>query len=168
MATLLGLPDSPRKRVFRRIVAQLRNDPVLQRALNGRIFAWEGRPTDSQPLAPATQPGLRLTPTFGPDIWAFPDAFRGWMYIGVDIIAPGFDVGDMLDLFWAVQVALYPPPTFGVEPSPAQRFQQQLKDAGAYTGLIEFSLPAADDSPSDLQQGAQAQMKIEMMSVINV
>jgi hypothetical protein len=154
--------------VFRRIVQQLRNDPVLQRALNGQILAWEGRPTDSQPLAPTTRPGIRLTPTFGPDVWAFPDAFRGVMYIGVDIIAPGYDIGDMLDLWWAIQLALYPFNPATGNNAPALQFQLELRQLGAYSGLIEFTLPAADDSPSDLLQGATAQMKVEMKSIINV
>ena len=173
MAIHLDLPDSPRKLVFRRIVAQLRNDPTLSRAL--RTFqAWEGKPTDFQPLVQSNAPGIRLTPSCGPSLWANPDAFRGWLYIDVDITVPGTDVADMLDLWWTIERAIYPPNPDRLEPSPALRFQRDLREAGiargiagAYTGLVEFSQPAADTSPGNQLMEAIGQMRVEMLLNLN-
>jgi hypothetical protein len=147
-------------------VQQLRNDAVLSRALK-TILAWEGQPTDSQDIAVSMAPGIKLTPTFGPDTWAFPDGFRGWMFIAVEMISPGFDVGDMVDLWWSVQEALYPPNPANLEPSPAQQFQLELRHLGAYTGQIEFSQPAADPAPADQKQFAIGQMRVEIRLYVN-
>ena len=173
MALHLDLPPSPRKLVFRRIVQQLRNDPVLSRALR-TIQAWEGKPADFQPLTQSNAPGIRLTPTCGPDMWAFPDAQRGWLYIAVDLVVPGHDVADMLDVWWTMERAIYPPNPDRLDMSPALRFQKDLREvglpygmAGAYTGLVEFSQPAADDSPGDQVMEAIGQMRVEMLLNIN-
>lgn len=169
MPQLLDLPDSPRKLVFRRIVQQLRNDPVIRRVFR-TVLAWEGGPNEARELTQTNAPGIRLTPTCGPDVWGFPDAVRGWLYIDIDIMVKGFDVGDMMDAWWAIMRALYPPNPDRLEPSPAQVFQKDLREVGvasgttgAYTGLIEFSQPAADDSPSDQVQQSRAQIKIEVL-----
>jgi len=164
---LFNLPDSVRKLVLRRIVQQLRNDPILSRALKV-ILAWEGKPGDDRPLTIAMAPGIRITPTFGPEMWAFPDATRGWMFLAVEMIVPGYDVGDMIDLWWAIETALYP------RDSSRLAFQKDLREvgldqglAGAYTGLIEFSQPIADDAPADQFMAAVGQMKIEMLLNLN-
>jgi hypothetical protein len=164
----LDLPDSPRKLVFRRIVQQLRNDPTLSRACRV-ILAWEGDPQDARPLALPMAPGLRLTPTFGPDVWASPDSMRGWMYLAVEMIVPGYDVGDMIDLWWAIEIALYPR-----DLAARNAFQKELREvglargiAGAYTGLVEFSQPVADPAPSENYQHSIGQMRIEILLNLN-
>lgn len=159
---MLHLPDSPRKLVFRRIVKQLRNDPTLSRTARV-LVAWEGTPTDGQELTIGKAPGLRLTPTCGPETWASNDSTRSWLFIDVDILIPGTDVGDMLDLWWAVERAIYP-----CDRAAQLAFQRELREpggpegSGALTGLIEFSQPAADDGPADQMQQARAQMRVEM------
>ena len=160
----LGLPDSPRKLVFRRIVQQLKNDPVLRRSLK-TILAWGGSPEDARPLTLDESPAIRLTPGFGPDEWRFPDGTSGWMFIKVEMLVPGFDVGDMIDLWWAIETALYP------RDWPARMaFQKELREvglpqdlAGAATGQISFSQPVADDYPADQHQHAVGEMKIEVL-----
>lgn len=164
----LDLPPSPRRLVFRRVVQQIRDDPLIRRAVR-TILAWDGKPDDARQLTIAQAPGLRITPTFGPDTWAFPDAQRGWMFLAVEMLVPGYDAGDMMDLWWALERALYPP-----DGAARMAFQRDLREvglpqglAGAYTGLIEFSQPIADDSPSDQHQHAVGQLRIEMLLNLN-
>jgi hypothetical protein len=164
----LALPDSPRKLVFRRIVQQLKNDPVLKRSLK-TLLAWGGTPEDARPLTIDESPGIRLTPGFGPDVWQFPDAQAGWMFIKVEMLVPGFDVGDMIDLWWALEIALYPR-----DWNARMAFQQALREvglpqglAGAKTGLITFSQPIADDAPADQYQHAVGEMKVEILLNLN-
>lgn len=168
MATRLDLPPSPRTLVFRRIVLQLRNDPVLRRTLK-TVLAWEGGPNEARDLVVANAPGIRLTPSCGPDMWAFPDAQRGWLFINVDMLVPGTDVGDTLDLWHAIIRALYPR-DFAAQLA----FQKELRDLGvpycmgaAYTGMIEFSQPAAADGAPDQHQECIAQMKVEILLDLN-
>lgn len=170
----LGLPPSPRRLVFERIVLQLRRDRLLSRTVR-TLLAWEGDPDESRELARVKSPAIRLTPSFGPDIWAFADAFRGWMFIDCELMVPGTDTCDMLDLWYWIMRALYPPNPDGLEPSPAMQFQRELRECGrpygwakaALTGQIEFSQPAADPSIGDGVQQAQAQMRIEIDSNVN-
>ena len=164
----LGLPDSPRKLVFRRIVQQLKNDPVLRRSLK-TILAWGGDAMDAPPVTVDESPGIRLTPTFGPDEWQFPDAQSGWMFIRVEMLVNSWDVGDMMDLWWSIEIALYPR-----DWNARMAFQQQLREvglpqnlAGAKTGLISFSQPVADDNPQDQYQHAVGEMKIEILLNLN-
>lgn len=168
MGPRLDLPPSPRRLVFRRIVLQLRNDPILKR-LPLTVLAWEGRPDDGRDLTLAEAPIIRLTPSFGPDTWAFPDAMKGTMFIDTDIGLPGTDVGDMLDFWVAMMRALYP-----TAPGAALAFQKELRELGipycssaAYTGLIEFSQPPADVQPGDGFMSARGQLKLDIFLNIN-
>lgn len=158
---LLDLPPSPRRRVFRRIVQQVRNDPLLRRACR-TILAWEGEPNSARELTQANSPGIRLTPSCGPDVWGSPEAFRGWLFVDVDLLLPGMDVGDMLDFWWAIERALYP-----ADHVAAHAFQRDLRQLGALTGQVEFSQPAADEGPGDQTLQAKGQLKVEIRSCLN-
>ena len=96
----------------------------------------------------------------------------------MDLVIPGHDVAQsMLDVWWTMlSRAIYPPnPDIRLhDMSPALRFQKDLREvglpygmAGAYTGLVEFSQPAADDTPGDQVMEAIGQMRVEMLLNIN-
>jgi hypothetical protein len=77
----------------------------------------------------------------------------------------------MLDVWWAIERAIYPR-----DPDARLAFQKDLREAlilpdgsrtGAYTGLVEFSQPAAADAPGDQMQGAIGQLRVEMLLNIN-
>lgn len=153
----LGLPDSPHKLVFRELVRILRADPTLSAVLRA-VLAWEGRPTDSQGLTLAQAPGIRLTPLLGPDAWQYPEAFTGDLFVRVEVLVAGYDVGDLMDLWWAVKRAIYP-----ADFAAKMANINALKDAGAKTGLAVFAVNAADESPESSLQDAIGMIKIAIL-----
>ena len=160
MATLaLNLPQSPRTAVFRAIDSILRHDPVLQRSIRPQSFrSWSGSTYDSVDFTLAMAPCIRLTPTHGAEVWKFPDAFVGPLFVKVEMLVAGYDVDDVMNLWWAIEKALYPS-DFTAKSANISALQA----AGAYTGLAEFTQPAFDDSPSDKFFAAYGQIKIDVL-----
>ena len=160
MATLaLNLPTSPRTSVFRALDKILRNDPVLQRTVRPQAFrSWSGNSYDSVDFTLAMAPCLRLTPSNGPEVWKFPDAFVGPLFIKVEMLVAGYDVDDVLNLWWAIEKALYPSDNVAKSANIST-----LQAAGAYTGLAEFTQPAFDDSPENKFFAAYGQIKIDVL-----
>lgn len=157
----LGLPDSPHKLVFREIVRILRADPTLSGALRG-LIAWEGRPSDARPLSLSQAPIIRLTPLGGPDAWLYPEAFKNTLFIKAEVLVAGFDVGDMLDLWWAVKRALYP-----ADFAAKNDIVNRLRAAGATTGTAVFAVQAADTEPEQMMQAAVGQINIDVREQLN-
>jgi hypothetical protein len=155
----LDLPTSPRTSVFRAIVQILRNDPVLS-ATCRTILAWEGKPTDGQPLTLAMAPALRITPANGPNQWTYPEAFRGDLYLNVEVLVSGYDYDDLLNLWWAVQRAIYPK-------GQSMAIVLQLQQAGAHSGLCEFTLPVFDPAPESNYFHASGQLKITVLEQLS-
>jgi hypothetical protein len=159
MATIKQLPTSPRTKVFRTLDNILRRDPVLSSVIKPESFrSWAGKSHDNLEFTFSSAPGIRLTPTNGPELWKFPDAFVGDLFIKVEMLIPGTDADDQLNLWWAIERAIYPD-TFPLQQANVAALQQ----AGAYTGLTEFSQPAFDEAPQDRFFAAIGQMKIQVV-----
>ena len=73
----------------------------------------------------------------------------------------GGDADDTLNLWWAIVKAIYP----GGAATLAT--VQALQQAGANSGLAEFSQPAFDDEPDGVFQAAMGQIKIDVRLDIN-
>lgn len=142
----LRLPQSPRAAVFRTIVAQLRASVPLQQS-KLVIRAWEGKAGDDLPWALNMAPGARLTPRGEAMQFMSPDAYLSRLTIGVEIAVAGTDLDDPENLHWLFVRALWPP-------ARADRLalMDARKDAGAETGLIDFSgidyAPGPKEAPS--------------------
>jgi hypothetical protein len=156
MATLTALPTSPRTTVFRVIDTILRNDKVLSSVIRPTSFrSWKGNSHDTMEFSHSMAPAIRLTPMNGPETWKFPEAFTGWLFIKCEMLLAGTDADDELNLWYAIEKALYPT---GNTLANVQTLQQ----AGAYSGLVEFSQPSFDPSPQDRYFAAVGEMKIEV------
>ena len=159
MATLKQLPVSPRTKVYRAVVAILQHDPVLSNVIKPENFrCWAGSSKDNMVFEFSNSPSLRVTPTNGPEEWIFPTAFRGWLYLQCEMLLAGTDVDDVFNLWFAIERALYPD-----DYASQQAMVAKLQQAGAYTGLPEFSQPAFDAQPADKFFAATGQIKIEVL-----
>jgi len=159
MATL-NLPTSPRTGVFRAIDQILRNDPVLK-SLFDTFISWQGDPQDGRELTKTNAPAIRITPANGPETWKFPESFTGKLYINYELIVDGFDYDDLLNVQWAIERAIYP-----ADDSAKQAIVATLQQAGAYTGLIEFSNPAFDPNPESNFFVARGQLMLDVRAQI--
>jgi hypothetical protein len=101
---------------------------------------------------------LRITPATGPEIWTFPNAFTGWLYLNCDMLIPGTDADDEMNFWGAIEQAIYPD-DFNLQLANVRALQL----AGASTGLAEFSQPAFDPTPSDRFFAATGQIKIAVL-----
>ncbi len=161
MATIKQLPTSPRTKVFRAIDNILRRDPVLSSVIRPSSFrSWNGSTHDAAEFSFSMCPAIRLTPSNGPEDWKFPDALVGWLMIKVEMLIPGTDADDELNLWWAIERAIYPD---GRTLDNVLALQQ----LGAYDGLVAFSQPAFDPQPADRFFAAVGEMRIQVLLQVN-
>jgi hypothetical protein len=158
MATIKQLPVSPRTKVFRAICAILQHDPVLSSVIKPENFrAWSGKGQDNMVFEYSNCPAIRITPANGPEQFQFPSAMVGALYLNVNMIIPGSDADDQLNLWWAIELALYPKSWAGAAANIAT-----LQKAGANSGECFFSQPAFDPVPTDRFWAATGQIKIDV------
>jgi len=132
-----GIPVSSRTRVYKRICDQLRTDPVIGSRVEW--ICWDGARKDVTNVA-AEKPVVTLWPSMGSVQMGAADAFMGDLIIGVDMVVPSAspDVTACLDLWQAIELALYPHQRRDKQFT----FEQQLRDAGAEFGEVQFPQPA--------------------------
>ena len=151
------LPVCPRTTVFRKICSILKQDQVLSSVIKpGSFRTWSGASHDSIEFSVSMAPAVRLTPTTGPENAKFPYGRVGKLYIQAEMLLAGTDIDDVLNLWWAMEQALYPPSNPGA-------FITVLQAAGAYSGLPLFSQPAYDESPADRFFAAIGQIQIDVL-----
>jgi len=158
MATL-SLNTAPRASVFRKLVELVQNDATIKRVISrpASFRAWTGNPVDSQPFSIDIAPAVRFTPASGPEVWFTPNAQKGPLLVNVEMLVMGSDADDVMNLWWAIERAIYP-----AAQAPLYANLQALQQAGAYSGLAEFTLPAFDPQPADNFWAATGQIKIEV------
>jgi hypothetical protein len=163
MATLKSLPTSPRTLVFRTIVQILKADPVLSSVIRpGSLRAWSGSGHDSMEFSFSQAPAIRITPSNGPEEFKFPDALTGALYLNVEMLVAGTDADDELNLWWAIERAIYP-----FDQAKRTAIVLQLQQASAYTGLCTFTQPAFDPEPQNKFFAATGQIKIDVLLQVN-
>jgi hypothetical protein len=150
---LLDLQPSPHSAVYDLLKTTLRADPTLA-AVCRTFLAWDGKPTDATPLTTGMAPAVRIYPRAGPDSWEFPAALKNDLFVDVELLVQGYDVRDLLNLWWAFKRAIYPA---GQGQQNVVAFQQ----AGALSGLWDFTMqPMPQDHPESSVQYAVGQMRI--------
>jgi len=141
-----GLPRGTRSKVFQRIVEQLQTDPLL-RSLIKRWNVWD------KAVSPATtaanEIAIQLTPRLGAVDWYSPDTQYGPLQVQIDLWLPGnsrgiYNAVDALDLWEAVESALYPP-----DIDKRKAFKRDLQCLGAETGEIRLAQPATLQSAGE-------------------
>jgi hypothetical protein len=155
--TKLKLPPANTTLIFRAVDNALRADPVLRSA--GVTFrSWQGAAADKQQPSKAQCPWVRLTPGGGPLEWFAASTMEGWLYVDVELWVDGDCTDDLLNLWWAVQRALYPADT-----AARLAFQRKLTSAcGAHTGEVKFTQPAFTAEPgTDGHTEARAQLAVK-------
>jgi hypothetical protein len=153
---VLDLNTSPRIAVLRQVETILRNDPTLKRVVK-TWRTWKEKPGQNAPFGTDNPlPAIRITPTTGPDMWRYPDAFVGPLFLNFEMLIPGQEAEDVFNLWYALCNAVYP--GGGV----TQTNISALQTAGANSGLVEFSAPAFDPTPDGEMWLANGQMKIDV------
>ncbi len=170
-----GLPQSGRTRIYRKAVAYLKTNPVLE-SLGVEWKTWDGGP---QGILKPTESARRLTievfPTLGPMQDSSADAQSGDMEIVVRMFVPGTtDVCDCMDL-WAQVEETFKPFNDLERQRAIRKNLLGCGDGGpcdAVTGEIKFIRPATVQPDFD-DKGAIAffycvgSMSIAVRRVIN-
>lgn len=152
----LDLNTSPRISVLRLVETILKNDPTLKRVVK-TWRTYKEKPGQSAPFGTDLPlPAIRITPATGPDMWRYPDAFVGALYLNFEMLIQGQEAEDVFNLWYALCVAMYP------GGGGTQTNIQALQVAGANSGLVEFSAPAFDPTPDGSMWLAVGQMKIDV------
>jgi hypothetical protein len=136
------LPTSPRTTLFRAIDNLLRKDPVLSSVIRpGSFRSWSGTQYDSMDFQFSSAPGIRLTPTAGPTDFKYPETMSGDLFINVECLVVGQNVDDLLNLWGAIEAAIYP--------SDYQRKCEiiQMLQTSYLLSVITFTMPAFDAAP---------------------
>lgn len=155
----LDLNTAPKTSVFRALTRIIKNDPTIRRIVPraASFRDWSGKPQDAEPFTVEHAPALRFTPTSGPEEWQFPAGMVGTLYINVEMLIRGTDVDDPINLWFALEKAIYPTNN-AVQLVNIAALQQ----AGANTGYALFSQPASDPSPADGFFACTGQIKIDV------
>lgn len=159
---LKGLDDSPRTKVFRAIDDLLRNDPTIRNIITkpGSFRSWQGDTNDKADFGLSQAPAIRLTPQPEPEQWWYPATTKGFLTITFEVITPGLAIDDVDNLVYAMHRVLVP----HSDPASVQTTINKLKDAGAVTGLVQFSMPAYDPRPADGLCMATGQFRLELQT----
>jgi hypothetical protein len=106
----LPLPQSDRARVFRKVVALLRTDPILKRTIRpASWYVWDGRPDQKAGVfASGELPALRITPRALPATPETVTRQSSPMGLAVELATDGTDIDDAMNLWAAVEAVLFP------------------------------------------------------------
>lgn len=164
MATQLKLPDGNRAKVYRQIVATLRNDPNLTRVFGGNWFVMDGQPDDAAPFAESEAPAIAVAPEMGPLSWWSPSAKVGPLYINLEVLIDGLDACDVLNLQEAIEAALESP-----DHATQLARERALQQLGAETGQVDFLMPPKDDGKAweANQQHLRGRLAIDVKRTIS-
>jgi hypothetical protein len=161
-----GLPDGARAKVFRRIVDQLKTDPVLSYV----VKAWDvldGQSADRLPGNVLQCPYIKLVPRLGTVGWYSPDAQAGPLEINIQVGVQGMEAADYLNLWDAFERAFYP----YNDRDKQLALEQDLASFGAEPAQVMFARPAsvADiaDAGGDLQFTCLGMMSINIVRPFN-
>jgi hypothetical protein len=153
---LKQLPTDATTTLFRALERVLRSDPVLKATVK-TWRTYEGRPEDVQPPASTGLPWVRLTPRLGADDWWASSTMVGRLYLDAEIVIEGTCADDLLNLWGAVERAVYPN-----DAAARLAIQARLRAEGkAHTGLVGFSRPQFAADPEANQIEARAWLAVE-------
>ena len=153
---VLDLNTSEIVAVYDALLLILQQNATIKRTVK-TWRTWRDKPGQNGPfeVGPGL-PAIRVTPVNGPEQWRYPHAMVGTLYLNFEVLVAGSDVRDVLNLWRALQIAIYP----GGAGTMASI--QALQAAGANSGLAEFTVPAYDDTPDGANLLAKGQMKIDV------
>lgn len=161
----LPLKQGNRARVFRKIVEQLKADETLSNAVP-TFLVWDDSEADGNPIHSGMMPAILLTPQPMWTGWYSEDAHAGMLVINVEIDIESRHADDYLNLWEAVENALYPPGNHEGQ----LVMEQALRDCGAETGLVEFHGPAWDQQAALSNDGlfnCKGAMRISVVRTLN-
>src|ERR1700754_2897534 len=93
----LKVDSSPHSRVFAELCRLLREDKDLKRVVK-TFRLWDGEETSDDDWSAGLVPGVRLTPSLGPDQFYGPSGFRTPLACDLEVAAQGTFAADAMDL----------------------------------------------------------------------
>lgn len=156
-----GLPQGQRSKVYTRLIELLKADPTLSSVVKTWDL-WGGEPFRQTIIE--SPPSIEILPRIGPMRWDSPDSQVGMLILDVAIYTVGHELTDALDLWEAVELAVYPP-----DRTVQLQVQNQLRSCKfrCTTGLVEFSQPATfRDERNDIV-GCNGTLQVEIRRLIN-
>ena len=108
MGNTLSLNSSSRSKLFRAIVRVLQqpDGDVARTIRTWRV--WEGKPDDAAAPTVAEMPWCRVTPQPNPPSIEALDLIRTDLLLKIEVMLPGLNGEDILDLWGAIEAALFP------------------------------------------------------------
>lgn len=158
----LALPKSPHRLLYRELVRVWRADKDLADAVK-TWFVWDGSVADRVPFGLSLCPSVAALPGRGSDRYYGPSGFDGTLTVDLTIVVAGTNVDDLLDLYHALQRALWPS-----DPATRAAIREGLRALGAVTGEAEFIqpklAPSFDDAGPYVLGLGQARLLLETIN----
>lgn len=142
----------------------MKADPTLKDVIPpGNWQTWNGKATDKAPPPKQDSPTITLDVDAGSVAFWSPSSLVSDLFINIQLGINSLDLEDVLDLWEAIEDALYP----RGDDARTRRLaiQKRLTDAGAHTGLTAFTIPATDRDPEKGDDGrmvSTGQLKIQV------
>lgn len=169
-----NVPAGVRSRVYRRLVAQLVDDPVLSAV----VKTWDSG-LDRTPIRTdaATEVHVVLQPRIGNQDRRTVESWVGWLEVAIQIAPAGGDAGlsdaaYVLDLAELVENAIYPRPETDSDAdartAQAKRlaFQAELRALGCVTGEVDMASPPTVHASKD-GLVCVGMMRVEVRRLLN-
>lgn len=133
---------SPLSTAFRALESILRRDSALNTAIK-TWRSWTGDVDDKEQPATGSMPFVRITPLPASSQWLSPASHEEDLLVQIEIAYAGTCIDDGLDLWRAVELAIYP-----TDVPTRTANQQLLQSAGVRGGVCTITQPAIDRSLS--------------------
>lgn len=158
----LGLDDCPRVKVWHALLALIQGDDRLKGRSDLGIRQFGGKPGDKRPAAYNKPAEVLLIRGGGEATWVYADAHVEPLLVTAEITVRSLD-HDLIDNVWAAVIrAIYPRD----DHARAVEIARLLQEAGAETGLVEYTVPALIEPEKAADAGqirARAMLKIDVL-----
>jgi len=142
----LGLPDSPRKLVYRKLVSILRGNAKLKHAVRTWKVFDASSGADDAAIAEGELPAVRLLPFGQGATPETPTTQNSPLGIRVEVYTDGYNLDDLLDLWGAIEAAIF-------TGDGAENARTAIKSVWPNTQAIRLSQPGITPNPPDLPNG---------------
>lgn len=156
-----GLPPATPAVLFRIVERALKTDPILSNVVR-TWRSWEGDPKDVEPPAKGNAPWVRMTPRISAENWWAQSTQKGTLFIDFDLWLDGTCIDDLLNLWWAMQRAIYSP-----DAATRNALQTRLNSKGAWPGTIAFGPAQLGPGSDDSHMESSASMYLDFRFDVN-
>lgn len=148
---LEGLDDSPHWYVYREIVAILKSDAALSRAVrHWATFTEDDAEDGPHPPTGDQAPAIYLNPGLEPSRWETASSHESPLRIGFNLYVAGRTARPAWRLWWAVHRALFPPDKAEQHARHRRICAAASASGGRNSGIVRITQPAFMDVSSSV------------------